>query len=63
MSEKGIKNPRALAKLSGASEPCLYLFLGGKTKSLAVSTRRKLAAVFPESCRLFVADIIGPEAA
>lgn len=64
MTAHGISSAHALAKLAGVSHSAIYEFLNGDNATLGVSTRRKLAAIFPESKQLFVADIVGasPEA-
>ena len=61
MAAHGIKSPLALAKRADVNHSVVYEFLAGRNATLGISTRRKLAALFPESRHLFVADIIGPE--
>lgn len=59
MAAHGIPTLQELAKRAGISHSILYKFDSGKMASLGLSTRQRLAVVFPGSERLLVADIIG----
>jgi hypothetical protein len=59
MAAYGVPNVHRLAVASGVPNSVIYQFLSGRTATLGIVTRRKLAAVFTGSERLFAADILG----
>lgn len=44
---------------AGINSPNLYNFLNGRTQTLSIETRRKLARLFPEAAHLLAAEILG----